>query len=185
MTDFTSGHYDLLYKAEDIPEHVEADALDATPAVDSCAELRQLSVMNMVSADRFDGRIGLPLAVGHIDINTQLLFPDGRFEEPRINIGPIKILETIPGGTRTFTDASTPMDDFWGDGHVYAGNNMPLGIPPYEAAAHPSHDTRIMHEPNPDSESIELSLSSMDLYNNISTCPPRDDEVLRTRPMRE
>ena len=184
MTDVTSGHYDLLYKAEDIPDHVAADSLDSIPGTDSWNDLRQLSVMNMMPADQSAIRVDLPFAFGDIDINSELLFPGGQFQEPWTNIRPISLFERIPCGTLVFPDASTFTDNFYGGRDVHAGNSMPLAVPPYELGSHLLYDTSSMHEPSRHCEPIVTSSYSDAFLDTLFTSPPRDDGSIQTRAMR-
>ena len=184
VADVTSGHYDLLYKAEDIPEHVEADSLDSIPGTDSWTDLHQLLVMNMMPADQSDSRVDLRSAFGDTDINSEFLFPDGRFQEPRTKIRALSLWDWIPGGTRTSPAASTFTDNFCGDARVYADNSMPVGVSPFELRSQQPYNMGILHETNPASESVETSSYSMDIFDTVSTSPPRDDGSIETMAMR-
>ena len=181
VTDVTSGHYDLLYKAEDLPEHVEADRLDSIPGTDSWNDL---SVMNMMPADQTAPRVDLPFAFGDIDINSELLFPGGQFQEPRTKIRPISLFERIPCGTLVFPVAFTFTDNFYGGRDVHAGNSMPSAVPPCELGSHLPYDTSSIHEPSSHCEPIVTSSYSDAFLDTLFTSPPRDDGSIQTRAMR-
>ena len=184
IADLTSGHYDLLYRAEDIPDHVETNSLNSISDTDPRTDLRQLSAMNMMSVYQPVNRIDLSSAFGDTDINSQLVFPDGQFNEPRTNIRPETPIELIPGWTVIPPDASSLTDRYLGGEHVFPDTSMPLGFPPDELGTHQLYNTSMTHELNPDSELVETSLSSKNFYNTISTSPLSDDGSLITKPMR-
>ena len=53
VTDYIRGHYDLLYKAEDVLEHAETDAHDSTSGANSSTDFGQPSVVNTIATDQY------------------------------------------------------------------------------------------------------------------------------------